>query len=171
MRGRGEKGKEETKGKSPANEIRVNAVTYVRTYLAYIARLFQENHDDVIIRGMGQAIPRAVGLSMLVRKRFKGLHQLAKVETAEFDDRGYVRRVGLITIKLSKNPLDKDDPGYSPPLPDSEVTEYVPFAVNEKHDQDEAPRRSRGRGGRVDRQGGSRRGRRGGSRQSRGYRY
>lgn len=153
---------EDTKEKGPDNEIRVRASTFTRTYLAYVARLFQDDHEKVIIRGTGYAIPRAVALAMLVRKRFKGLHQIVEVGTNDFNDRDFVRKVGLITITLSKKPLDKNNIGYSAPLPDSEVTEYQPYvpgATPPGRAEGEAPRRGRGRG---DRFGG--RGRRGGFR-------
>eukprot|EP00826_Nyctotherus_ovalis_P016784 TRINITY_DN14887_c0_g2_i11.p2 TRINITY_DN14887_c0_g2~~TRINITY_DN14887_c0_g2_i11.p2 ORF type:complete len:192 (-),score=36.95 TRINITY_DN14887_c0_g2_i11:202-777(-) len=160
------KGPEETKGKGPDNEIRVKSATYTRTYLAYIARLFQENQDTVIIRGTGYAIPKAVGLAMLVRRRFKGLHQIVKIDTNEFSDRDFSRKVGLIAITLSKKQLDENDVGYSPPLPDSEVTEYQPYVPGEAPagGADRPPRREfrgapRGRG-----YSGFRGGRRGGYR-------
>ena len=124
---KGDNHREETKGKGPDNEIRVRSETYTRTYLAYIARLFEEKHEEVIIRGTGFAIPKAVGLAMLVRKRFKGLHQIVSTGINEFNDRDFSRKVGLITITLSKKPLDIKNIGYSAPLPDSEVTEYQPF--------------------------------------------
>ena len=123
---KGDDHREETKGKGPDNEIRVRSETYTRTYLAYIARLFEEKHEEIIIRGTGFAIPKAVGLAMLVRKRFKGLHQIVSTGINEFNDRDFSRKVGLITITLSKKPLDIKNIGYSAPLPDSEVTEYQP---------------------------------------------
>ena len=143
---------EEIKGKGPDNEIRVKASTYTRTYLAYIARLFKENHDKVVIRGTGFAIPRAVALAMLVRKRFKGLHQIAEIGINEFDDRDFTRKVGLINITLSKKPLDKNHIGYSEPLPDNEVTEYQPYLPGAElpgRAEGEAPRRARTRGTRF----------------------
>ena len=113
--------------KGPDNEIRVKATTYTRTYLAYIDRLFKDNHDKIIIKGTGYAIPRAVALAMLTRKRFKGLHQIVEVGTNDFKDRDFTRKVGLITIILSKKPLDSKHIGYSAPLPDTEITEYTPY--------------------------------------------
>ncbi len=115
------------KGKGPDNEVRVTNTTYIRTYLAYIARLFQDKHDKIIIKAMGYAIPRGVALAMLVRRRFKGLHQIAEVSAVDLADQDRTRKVGLITITLSKTALDKNHIGYSAPLPDSEVTEYQPF--------------------------------------------
>ncbi len=152
MEKKGERRKEEGKGKGPDNEVRVTSTTFVRTYLAYIARLFQEKHDKVVIKAMGYAIPRAVSLAMLVRRRFKGLHQIAEIGTTEFTERERVRRVGLITITLSKKELDKNHIGYSAPLPDSEVTEYQPYVPGAPREAkpgeptEGAPRRSRGRG-------------------------
>jgi len=113
--------------KAPDNEVRVTTQTFIRTYLAYIARLFQDKHDKVIIKGMGYAVPKAVSLAMLVRHRFKGLHQIVEVNTMELTDRDLVRKVGLISITLSKKELDKSHIGYSAPIPDTEVEEYKPY--------------------------------------------
>ena len=166
--------KKEAKGKGPDNEVRVTSSTFVRTYLAYIARLFDEKHDKVVIKAMGNAIPRAVSLAMLVRHRFKGLHQIVEISTTEFSDNDRVRRVGLVTITLSKKELDKNHIGYSAPLPDSEVTDYKPFVPGQPKETKPGenptetpagPRRgfrSRGRGMRGGRFGG--RGMRGGPR-------
>lgn len=168
--------KKEAKGKGPDNEVRVTSSTFVRTYLAYIARLFDEKHEKVLIKAMGNAVPRAVSLAMLVRHRFKGLHQIVEISTTEFTEQERVRRVGLITITLSKKELDKNHIGYSAPLPDSEVTEYQPFVPGQPREAKagetaEAPRRgfrSRGRGMRGGRFGG--RGMRGGRGFGRGMR-
>lgn len=172
---------EDTREKGPDNEIRVRASTFTRTYLAYVARLFQDKHDNVIIRGTGYAIPRAVALAMLVRKRFKGLHQIVEIGTNDFNDRDFTRKVGLITITLSQKPLNKNSIGYSAPLPDSEVTEYQPYvpgATPPGRNEGEAPRRARGgrfegRGRRDGSRGGYARGYGSGfrTRRGRGRRY
>ena len=115
------------KTKVADNEVYVTGTTYIRSYLAYVAHLFEEKQDTIIIKAMGNAIPRAVSLGMLIRGRFKGIHQIAEISTDEIKDRNSVRRVGLIKIILSKKPLDKRHPGYTAPLPDSEVIDYKPF--------------------------------------------
>ena len=97
------------KGKGPDNEVRVTNVTFVRTYLAYIARLFNEKHEHVVIKAMGNAISKAISLAMLVRRRFKGLHSITEVGATELSDRDRVRRVSLATITLSKKELDKKE--------------------------------------------------------------
>jgi DNA-binding protein len=148
------------KGKGPDNEVRVKVDTYIRSYLAYIARLFDEKQDQVIVRGMGAAIASAVRVATLVRCRFKGIHQIAELGTMEMDDRFErqyesergKRRVPYVKFLLSKKELDKNNIGYMPPLPDSEVTEYKPYVRPEGPPAErgtEAPvRRPRGGEGR-----------------------
>ncbi len=146
-----EKKRTTEKGKGPDNEVRVTGTTYLRTYLAYIARLFQEKHEKVIVKAMGYAIPRAVALAMLVRRRFKGIHQIAEVSMIDLQDRDRARKVALMTITLSKKELDKNHIGYAAPLPDSEVTEYQPFVPGQAPPAGAARGagpRGRGRGGR-----------------------
>eukprot|EP00826_Nyctotherus_ovalis_P009599 TRINITY_DN1253_c0_g1_i1.p1 TRINITY_DN1253_c0_g1~~TRINITY_DN1253_c0_g1_i1.p1 ORF type:complete len:203 (+),score=23.61 TRINITY_DN1253_c0_g1_i1:1707-2315(+) len=139
-----------SQAKEPANEIRVTGTTYIRTYLAYVARLFEEKHDTVVVKAIGNAIPRAVNLGLLVRKRFKGIHQIAEVSMIDLNDRDRTRKVALISITLSKKSLDKSHIGYAAPLPDSEVVEYKPYAPGQPVEEENRERgqrfRERGRG-------------------------
>jgi DNA-binding protein len=89
----------------------VTSATYARTYLAYIARLFQEKHEKIVIRGMGNVVPKCISLAMLVRRRFKGLHQIVEISTNELKDNDRVRKLPLITITLSMKELDKTNIG------------------------------------------------------------
>ena len=145
--------------KGPDNEIRVNNVTFIRSYLDNIAKLFEDKHEEVVIKAMGYPIPKAVSLALLVRRRFKGLHQIVEIGTVEFDEPERVRKVGLVTLTLSKKELDKTNIGYSAPIPDSEVVEYKPFVPDAPRDGETAdPREGREPG---ERRGGFRGGRRG----------
>ena len=172
--------KEKEKSKGPENEIRVTRQTLIRTYLAYIATLFQAKQDTIVIRGTGYVIPKANALASLTRRRFKGLHQLTEISTIDMptqardskdaknpkdskdskeskeskepkepkDSEPEMRKVALLTITLSTKELDKTHPGYAAPLPDSQVTEYVP-AVRTQGPNMAGPRRGmRGRRGR-----------------------
>ena len=152
------KEKEKEKPKTPENEIRVTRQTLIRTYLGYIATLFQAKQDTIVIRGTGYVIPKANALAALTRRRFKGLHQITEISTVDMPNLASItekeaqpelRKVALLTITLSTKELDKAHPGYSPPLPDSQVTEYVP-AVRAPGPSYTGPRkgmrRGRGRG-------------------------
>eukprot|EP00826_Nyctotherus_ovalis_P046331 TRINITY_DN5220_c0_g1_i4.p3 TRINITY_DN5220_c0_g1~~TRINITY_DN5220_c0_g1_i4.p3 ORF type:complete len:142 (+),score=29.32 TRINITY_DN5220_c0_g1_i4:149-574(+) len=97
---------------------------------------------------MGNAIPRALNLGMLVRKRFKGIHQIAEISMVDTAGRFSDRRVGVITITLSKTPLDKNHAGYLAPLADSEVEEYKVYVPGQALPTSEPPRGFRGRSNR-----------------------
>ncbi len=114
---------------APASEIRVKNATPIRAYLSYIASLFDSKNNTVTVRGTGFAIRKANALAALARRRFKGLHQITDISTVEMGSRQGpgTRRVALVTITLSTNLLDKTNPGYLAPLPDSEVSKYIPF--------------------------------------------
>ena len=136
-------GKKQTeKDKGPANEVKVTSTTFMRTYLAYIARLIEEKYEKIIVKAMGNAIPRAMNLGMLVRKRFKGIHQIAELSMIDSEDS---RKIGLITITISKSSLDKNHVGYIGPLPDSEVVEYKPYVPGQpRENQDNEEGRATG---------------------------
>merc|ERR1712019_243432 len=92
---------------------------------------------------------KAVTLAEVVKRRFKGLHQIAGLSTTEIVDEyepieegldkvTETRTLSCIEIKLSKEALDTSDKGYQAPLPESEVTDYDPEKA--------AAGRGRGRG-------------------------
>ena len=119
-------------------EVRVTGQTLLRNSLGYVAHLFEDKNEKVVIKGMGFVISKAISLATLIRRRFKGLHQLVDFGTLEIVDEydpieeglDHVvvkKKVANVAITLSLAPLDKNHPGYAAPLPDSEVSEYEPF--------------------------------------------
>merc|ERR1712048_1222213 len=131
-------------------EIRVTAVGSVAAYCARANTLFNdEDKKTITITGSGNAVTKAVTLAEVVKRRFKGLHQVASLSTTEIVDEyepieegldkvTETRTLSCIEIKLSKDALDTSDKGYQAPLPESEVTEYDPEKA--------AAGRGRGRG-------------------------
>ncbi|KAG5493995.1 hypothetical protein JKF63_01828 [Porcisia hertigi] len=168
-------GRERSEGAE--NEVRVTATHGQHSYISYaIAVLNGEDgktrNDTVKISGMGGAIYNAVNIAEIVKRRIAGLHQITELGSElvcdEYEpiDRNQnpenvvvERKVSTILITLSRQQLDKSNPGYQEPIPESEVSDQ------EKRD----PTMSH-RGGRGGSRGGSRGGRggRGGIRGGRG---
>lgn len=161
-----------------SNEIRVSSNGGIRTYLAEAARMFdKENLKTINIKATGKAIARAVTTAEVIKRRFKGLHQVTRVgsipitDTYEPLEEGldkviHERIVSYLEVILSKEQLDEKDPGYQAPIDESEVKDF-PMATNRF--------RGRGRGGGFYSRGGgygSSRGRGGyrGGRMEGGYR-
>ena len=126
--------------KTEAFEVRVTNDTLLRSSLAYVARLFDEKHEKVIIKGMGFVISKALSLATLVRHRFLGLHQIVDFGTLEIVDEYFPIEEGLdnvvvkkkvpnIVITLSFKQLEQTHPGYSAPLPKDDVQPYEPFGM------------------------------------------
>merc|ERR1719157_492896 len=117
-------------------EIRVTAVGSVSAYVSRAAKVYNElNKDEVKITGSGNAVAKAVQLAEIVKRRFKGLHQVTKLGIQEIVDEYEpleegldtvtdTRNISTIEIKLSKKELDASDKGYQPPIDESEVKEY-----------------------------------------------
>ena len=124
------------------NEVWVTGITPLGAYLTYISSLFEDKYDKIILKAMGYAISKVLELGILVRKKFKGIHQIAEMQYVTISGQEGNREVGQVVITISKKELDKNHIGYTGPLPDSEVQEYHPF---------ERVRRGRGRGGYRDR--------------------
>ncbi|KAK7196826.1 Alba [Novymonas esmeraldas] len=160
------------------NEVRVTATHGQHSYISYaIAVLNGEDgktrNDTVKISGMGGAIYNAVNIAEIVKHRIAGLHQITELgselvrdeyepidRSVNPDNVVVERKVSTILITLSRDQLDRSNPGYQEPIPESEVTEQ------EKRDPNMGRRGGRG-GGRGAGRGGSRGGR-GGSRGGRG---
>ena len=123
-------------------DIRVTNHTPIGAYLNYIANLFEHNEEKIVLLGTGFAIQTAINLAALVRRKFKGIHQITDVTTIEMPRRlpknqksteKDMRKVAMTTITLSKKELDKTHPCYTAPLADSEVTEYVAAVVPKRN--------------------------------------
>merc|ERR1711920_934800 len=92
------------------------------------------------VKATGTALATAVTVVEVIKRRFKGLHQITKLGSVEVTDEWEpleegvdpvtgTRSVSFIEIVLSKKELDKSDKGYQEPLDESLVTEYDPEDV------------------------------------------
>jgi len=119
----------------PENEIRVTARGRTTTYVSYASKIFNgKNLSDLKIVATGTALSTAVTITEILKRRFKGLHQITKVGSIEITDEYEpleegldkvtdVRSVSFIEVLLSKNELDKTDKGYQQPIPEDQVHE------------------------------------------------
>jgi len=127
------------------NEIRISSQGRVSSYITYAGQLFNEQgKEQVEIRATGQALPKAVQVAEVVKRRFAGLHQITTLGSTEIENEYEPTEEGLnkvtqttvlsiMRIVLSKKPLDTTAIGYQPPIPESEVGELI-----------EKPRRGKG---------------------------
>jgi len=127
----------------------------MRNYISYGMSLLEENgHDEISIKAMGRAINKTVMVVELIKRRVGGLHQNTVTESVDITDtwepleEGLLplettRHVSMITVTLSKKPLDTSSPGYQPPIPAEEVKP----AFDYDHEDSYPPGRGRGRGG------------------------
>lgn len=158
----------------PKNEVRVKMNTRVASYLRYVYHTLEkdeEHYQSVVLKAAGRAISRLVPLVELIKRRIKGLHQDSKISNLTVTDtdrngENIERRIVMLEITLSKEPLDKESKGYQDPIDQTLVEEYK--EVLEIHDQEP----TRGHGGRGGPRGGFRghRGVRGAPRGFRGAR-
>ncbi|KAK3119842.1 hypothetical protein QOZ80_9AG0676150 [Eleusine coracana subsp. coracana] len=137
------------------NEIRITTQGRMRNYISYGMSLLEESgHDEISIKAMGRAINKTVMVVELIKRRVSGLHQNTSTESVDITDtwepleEGLLplettRHVSMITITLSKKPLDTSSPGYQPPIPAEEVKP----AFDYDHEESYPPGRGRGRGG------------------------
>merc|ERR1712066_760925 len=132
-------------------EIRVTAVGSVSAYVGRAATVYNElKKPTVVIKASGNALTKAVTAAEVIKRRFKGLHQITALGSVEIVDEYEpleegldkvtdTRNVSTIEIILSKDALDTSNKGYQPPIDESLVKEY---------DAEEMARgRGRGRGG------------------------
>jgi len=126
------------------SEIRVTAQNNVSAYVSRASTVFNElGRSSVTITATGNALTKAVTAAEVIKRRFKGLHQVNKLINQEIEDEWRpleegldpvkeVRNVAAMEIILSKEPLDKDDRGYQEPIDQSLVKEIDPEEAAER---------------------------------------
>lgn len=116
----------------PKNEVRVTMKTRVASYLRYVYHTLEkdeDHYDSVVLKAAGRAIARLVPLVELIKRRISGLYQDSQISSLMVTDKtksgeDIERRIVMLEVTLSKEPLDKSSTGYQDPLPSSEVEEY-----------------------------------------------
>ena len=118
---------ESEKGKD--NEIRVTSNSSLSSCLRYILGLFDEGKfHEVVLLGMGKAIANVVTVAEILRRRIAGLYMVTVLDSPKVMDSyeplepglnpiSRERNVSRIRIHLSKDQLNKSEPGYQAPLP------------------------------------------------------
>uniref|UniRef100_A0A8C9QVE5 Ribonuclease P and MRP subunit p25 n=1 Tax=Scleropages formosus TaxID=113540 RepID=A0A8C9QVE5_SCLFO len=113
-------------------EMRVKEGSKIRNLMGFaMARMQGEGAEQsglrqVVFVGSGRAVTKTITCAEILKRRLGGLHQLTKVryksvrEVWENREGGTPevtvhRTVPAISILLSKDPLDPQEPGYQPP--------------------------------------------------------
>lgn len=116
-------------------EIRITGTGRIQTYISYAGKLFtRESKQFCTLKATGTALGKAVIAAEIMKRRFKGLHQITKVGSTEVVDTylpkeegldvvEHPRSISFIEITLSKDPLDTRAVGYQAPLPEDQVEE------------------------------------------------
>merc|ERR1712039_253246 len=143
-------GKPKENSEKEEDEIRVTGVGSVSAYVSRAATVYNElKKSKVVIEASGNALTKAVTAAEVIKRRFKGLHQITALGSVDIVDEYEpleeglekvtdTRTVSTIEITLSKDALDTSNKGYQPPIDESLVKEY---------DAEEMARgRGRGRG-------------------------
>jgi len=130
------------------NEIRITSTGRTRRYISYGVALLdptllqqddeidneqqqqnkdQKIYDQIVLKGMGQAINKTVTIAEVIKRRVAGLHQLNEIhsttvidenepKTEGLENAQITRTVSAISITLSKKALDTANPGYQKPI-------------------------------------------------------
>ncbi|CEG44850.1 aspartyl protease family [Plasmopara halstedii] len=120
------------------NEIRITQQGKVRSYISYANGLFAEkNERRVVLKAMGNAISKAVTVAEILKHRVANLHQVTRISSIEtvdvyepleegLDRIETTRHIPGISIQLSLDQLEQNDPGYQSPIPLDQVTAGFP---------------------------------------------
>merc|ERR1719359_33452 len=140
------------------DEIRVSAAGRVAAYISYAAQLFKEQEKDkVVINATGNAIPKAVQVAEVIKRRFEGLHQTCEIGSTDVENEyepleegldvvKQVKTMSTMSITLLKTGLDEKHIGYQPPLDPSEVTDEVKPERRPRKGKGEAKEEPKGKG-------------------------
>ncbi|CAD2104424.1 DNA/RNA-binding protein Alba 1, putative [Plasmodium vinckei brucechwatti] len=123
------------------DEMRITSTGRMTNYVNYGAKILgEEDKKSLKIKATGNAIGKAVTLAEIIKRRFKGLHQITKCGSTVIADQ-YVsgqdnsehviqeKTVSYIDILLSRDQLDVKDAGYQPPLDEKYVKEMSPEEI------------------------------------------
>merc|ERR1719327_1485858 len=140
------------------DEIRVTAAGSVSAYVSRAAKVFNElEKPKVVIKATGGALTKAVTLAEVIKRRFKGLHQITSIGSTEIVDEyepleegldkvTQTRNLPYLEITLSKDALDTKDKGYQAPLDESLVKEVDPEELTKPRGRGKGRGKGRGRG-------------------------
>lgn len=157
--------KTERKEDSKEDEIRITAKGRPGLYVAYAAKLFQEKElAGFTLKATGQALGTAVVVAEVIKRRFKGLHQITTLGSTVVEDEWEPleegldavtskRNVSFIEIELSTKSLDAENKGYQEPIDESLVTEYKENPREGLEDEEGGKPRRKGRGKRGSKKG------------------
>ncbi|EEY57813.1 aspartyl protease family A01B, putative [Phytophthora infestans T30-4] len=130
--------REEQSTQVEPNEIRITQQGKVRSYISYANGLFAEKSERrVVLKAMGNAISKAVTVAEILKHRVANLHQVTRISSIEtvdvyepleegLDRIETTRHIPGISIQLSLDELERDDPGYQSPIPLDQVTAGSP---------------------------------------------
>lgn len=117
------------------NEIRVKSSKETKFYVGYALHMLEKSQNEsIVIKATGNAIPKAVNVVEILKRRVEGLHQINRVRNVEVEDTYEPLEEGLDTVivkrylSLIEVTLAKKleygqnrEPGYQEPLPETEI--------------------------------------------------
>jgi len=140
------------------SEIRVTATGSVSAYISRAAKVYGElGKSQVVIKAQGNALTKAVTAAEVIKRRFKGLHQVSNVGQSEIvdvfepleeglDKVEQTRNIPFIEITLSKDALDSKDKGYQAPIDESLVKEVTEEELTKPRGGGRGKGRGKGKG-------------------------
>jgi len=152
-----EKVKDETAAKID-EEIRLTAQGSISAYVSRAGTVFNElEKNHVLLKATGSALTKAVTTAEVIKRRFKGLHQITTIGSLEITDtyepleEGLeivhdTRSVPFIEITLSKEALDTSDLGYQPPIDESLVKDVDPDEISKGRGKGRGKGKGKGKG-------------------------
>lgn len=72
----------EAKAANPG-EIRVTSLGLVSSYVSYAKKLIAAGEEVITIRGTGKAMSNVIETAEILKRTFKGMHQVTAVDTQD----------------------------------------------------------------------------------------
>ncbi|XP_049958307.1 ribonuclease P protein subunit p25-like protein isoform X1 [Schistocerca serialis cubense] len=105
--------------------MQVTGGSKMRNLLNYALKAFKDERS-IVWSGSGGGMGKAISCAEIVKRRNKDLHQITKIcyrkveeywepQMENLDTLVVIREIPTIHILLSKDPLDKNEPGYQAP--------------------------------------------------------
>lgn len=96
-----------------AVHMTVNYGSKIRNLMGFALKKMQEpTTKQIVWTGSGSAIPKAISCAEILKRKIKGLYQINKIRYKRLIVN---RDIPTISILLSKEKLDPEEPGYQAP--------------------------------------------------------
>jgi len=94
------------------DKVRITSQGKVKSYVTYVEKQLQLDHQVQLVSVKPSAINKTITVTEILKRLQPGLHQINELKSQELDRGEFYEAVAILSVTLSKTPLDSSNPGY-----------------------------------------------------------